>query len=83
MRTILLQALWRCKQKCIFVKGNEVRVLTEEEIRERKRVEKQKQEEKQAKLNKRKEKKKEQQGRVNIFAYHALDAMKNLLTGFM
>ncbi|XP_028411273.1 bromodomain adjacent to zinc finger domain protein 2B-like isoform X2 [Dendronephthya gigantea] len=41
--------------------GNEFRVLTEEEIHERKRSEKQKQEEKQARLNKKKEKKKEQQ----------------------
>ena len=44
------------------IQGNEFRVLSEEEIQERKRVEKQKQEEKQVKFNKRKEKKKEQQG---------------------
>ena len=71
---------WLCwkikvgKEKRIFVKGNEVRVLTEEEIHERKRIEKQKQEEKQLKLNKRKEKKKEQQGSL-IFACKYLHQM--------
>ncbi len=58
-------------KKDIFVQGNEFRVLTEEEIQERKRLEKQKQEEKQAKLNKRKEKKKEQQGNyAYICSFH-------------
>ena len=47
----------------VFLQGNEFRVLSEEEVQERKKMEKQKQEEKQSKLNKRKEKKKEQQGR--------------------
>ena len=66
--------LKKCKEKRVFVKGNEVRVLTEEEIHERKRIEKQKQEEKQLKLNKRKEKKKEQQGSL-IFACKCLHQM--------
>lgn len=61
----------KTERKCLYftslyLQGNEFRVLTEEEIQERKRLEKQKQEEKQAKMNKKKEKKKEQQGKIYI-----------------
>jgi hypothetical protein len=57
--------------KGVFVlQGSEFRVLTEEEIQERKTLEMQKQDERQAKLNKRKEKKKEQQGRENFTYIH-------------